>query len=87
MITDGMSSEKRKCVVCEHKTQRYKSWSYVDGIEIVVPVCDDCIESVGMYLNSAMDAHLKAVAQSVRMSHIITTDENLIIKIRKEAKS
>lgn len=87
MKTDGTNSERRKCSICSRMTGRFKSWSYVKGIEIVVPICDKCVNEFGYCIDLAMDAHLKGIAQSVRMSHIITTDENLITEMREGAKS
>lgn len=87
MKTDGASTEKRKCSICNRMTGRYKSWSYVKGIEIVVPICDKCVNEFGYCIDLAMDAHLKGIAQSVRMSHIITADENLITEMREGEKS
>lgn len=75
---DGQSSERRNCVVCNRKTGRYKSWGYAGGIEITVPVCQDCRNKVGYCLDLAMDAHLKGISNSVRMSRIITVDEQRI---------
>lgn len=83
---DGHSSEKRKCVVCNHKTGRYKSWGYTDGIEIVVPVCEDCRNKVGYCLDLAMDAHLKSISNSVMASRIITTDEQRLRAISEKMR-
>lgn len=84
MKTDGTSSDRRKCSICGHKTGRFKSWSYTGGIEIVVPVCDKCANEFGYCIDLAMDAHLKGISQSVRMSHIITADEKLISELREK---
>ena len=85
MRTDGTSSLRRKCSICSRRTGRFKSWSYVDGIEIVIPVCDKCADDFGYCIDLSMDAHLKGIAQSVRMSHIITTDEKKISEMRERA--
>lgn len=81
---DGYSSERRKCVVCNRKTGRYRSWGYTDGIKIAVPVCEDCRNMVGYALDLAMDAHLKSISNSVRTSQIITTDEQRIRELSKK---
>lgn len=81
---DGYSSERRKCVVCNSKTGRYRSWGYTDGIEIAVPVCEDCRNMVCYALDLAMDAHLKSISNSVRASQIITTDEQRIRELSKK---
>lgn len=85
MKTDGTSSERRKCSVCSRMTGRYKSWSYVKGIEIVVPICNKCANDFGYCADLAMDAHLKGISQTVRMSHIITVDEKTISELKEKA--
>lgn len=72
---DGCSSDRKKCVCCGRKTGRYKGFAYNDGIEIDVPVCDKCQDSVKWCLDISMDIHLKGIANSVRQSIIITHDQ------------
>lgn len=78
MKINGSGGSYKKCVVCKRKTGRYKGWAYVDGIEIDVPLCNDCQNKVGDCLDQAMDIHLKGIAHSVTMSQIITQDEQLL---------
>lgn len=79
------STGSRKCVVCNKKTGIYREYGYADGISITIPVCHNCENEVGMYLQPAMDAHLKGIAQSVRMSRLITYDENYIKELQQKA--
>lgn len=80
---DVTGTEKRKCIVCGHKTGHRAVWSYIDGIRIEVPVCEECQGEIGYCLNTAMSIHLKAIAQSVVMSKIITSDEKKLQEIDK----
>jgi len=75
------SSEKRKCIVCAHKTGRSEVWGYTDGIEISVPVCKNCKDRVGWCIKLAMDAHLKSICQTVRMSQVITETRKELLKM------
>lgn len=75
----GSSSASRICAVCGKKTGNYKSWSYVDGIEISVPVCHKCEPRFGWCLDTSMDIHLKGIKESIRHSIIITHDEKRLI--------
>ncbi len=84
MKINGFRSDKKKCIVCGHKTGKYMGWAYVDGIEIDVPVCDDCHNKVGYCLDLSMDIHLKGILQSVRMSQIITCDELRLQELEDE---
>lgn len=81
MQIDGCGTKKRKCVICNHMTGRYKGFAYVDGIEIDVPVCNACWNKVGYMLRDSMDIHLKGISQSIRMSHIITSDEKKLAEM------
>ena len=82
----GSSSCGRKCVVCGKKTGNYQSWCYVDGIEIDVPVCNKCKPKFGWCLDTAMNIHLKGIAESVRHSIIITSGEKRIWELKDELK-
>lgn len=68
----GESTENRKCVVCNKKTEKYREYMYVDGTSIMVPVCHRCTDRVGMYLDDALEIHLNGIANSIKMSQIIT---------------
>lgn len=74
----------RICSVCGKKTRNYKAWSYVDGIEITVPVCHKCEDRFGWCLNTSMNIHLKGIKESVRHSIIITNDEKRLIELERE---
>ena len=82
--TSGSSSTSRICSVCGKKTGNYKAWSYVDGIEITVPVCSKCEDRFGWCLNTSMDIHLKGIKESVRHSIIITQDEKRLREVDAE---
>lgn len=82
----GSSSCSRVCVVCGKKTGNYIAWSYVDGIEISVPVCHKCEHNFGWCLNTSMDIHLKGIKESIRHSIIITHDEKQLIQMDKELR-
>lgn len=83
---DVDSSSSKKCVVCNRKTPHSLSFEYVDGISINVPVCRECTNKTGILLNEAMGMHLKAIAQSIRMSTVITYDENYIENLKEREK-
>lgn len=79
MITgSGSSTEHRKCVVCGKKSGNYRTWSYIDGIEISVPICRNCKDKIGWCLDKSMDIHLKGIKESVRHSIIITSNEKAL---------
>lgn len=82
----GNSSCGRKCVVCGKKTGNHVVWCYVDGIEISVPVCQKCRPKFGWCLDTAMNIHLKGIAESIRHSIIITSDEKWIDELQDELK-
>lgn len=82
----GCSSCGRKCVVCGKKTGNYQTYCYVDGIEISVPVCQECKPRFGWCLDTSMKIHLKGIAESVRHSIIITGDEKRIYELQDELK-
>lgn len=77
------NGDKKQCVVCHKRTESAYEYSYANGISIRVPACKACVDKVGCCLASAMDAHLKSIASSVRMSIVITHDENYINNGRK----
>lgn len=81
---DVASSQKKKCSVCGHKTQSSAEYGYVDGISVNIPVCDKCKEKTGCFMNGAMDAQLKSISSIVRMSTIITYDENRLRELYKK---
>lgn len=86
MITVNVSSsQNRKCVVCNHKTGLSREYGYADGICITVPVCHKCEDKIGMFLGPAMEVHLKSIAQSVRMSRVITYDEKYVKKLKEDS--
>lgn len=86
MIIENRAIEHTKnCVLCGRRTRLAKEYGYKDGISILIPLCGDCEKHIGLCLSSSMDICLKGIAQSVRMSHIITDDEKLLQELlRKE---
>ena len=85
MIIENRAIEHTKnCVLCGKRTRLAKEYGYKDGISILIPLCGDCEKHIGLCLSSSMDICLKGIAQSVRMSHIITDDEKLLQELQKK---
>ena len=82
----GNSSSGRKCVMCGKKTGYFQSWCYKDGIEINVPICEKCKPRFGWCLDTSMNIHLKSIAESVRHSIIITSNEKRTYELEDELK-
>lgn len=78
-----VDGDKKQCLVCRKRTEGAYEYGYTDGISIRVPCCKDCKDEMGWCLNPAMDAHLKSIASSVRMSITITSDEKYIRNLRE----
>ncbi len=85
MIIENRAIEHTKnCVLCGKRTRLAKEYSYKDGISILIPLCGDCEKHIGLCLSSSMDICLKGIAQSVRLSHIITDDERKLQELQKK---
>lgn len=82
--SSGSRTDRKNCSVCGCKTGYFKRWSYKDGIEITVPVCQKCNDRIGWCLEIPMDIHLKGIRESVRQSIIITGDEKYIMELDKK---
>lgn len=81
---DGCRTDRKNCVVCFKKTGKYIGFSYTNGIEIDIPVCDKCKPKFGWCLNTSMKIHLQGIQESVRHSVIITSDEKKIMELQDE---
>ena len=81
---DGCRTDRKKCVVCFKKTGKYIGFSYKDGIEIDIPVCDKCKQKFGWGLDTSIKIHLQGIQESVRHSIIITTDEKYISELQND---
>lgn len=81
---DGCSSNRKKCVFCGKKTGRYKGYAYKDGIEIDIPLCDKCQNRLTWNLDGLMEIQLKGIAEGVRQSIIIASDEKRMVELEEK---
>jgi hypothetical protein len=80
----GSNTEKKKCVVCQHKTGDYVEYGYQDGVSIQIPICECCKDKVGLFLREPMKAALSIIQCSVTASRFITEDEKTIRELRSK---
>ena len=84
IIENRVIEQTRNCVLCGRRTRLAKEYGYKNGISIVIPLCGSCEKHIGLCLPGSMDICLKGIAQSVRLSHIVTDDERRLQELQKK---